>query len=115
MVVLPRQEYEALLNALSELREDAADAAAYDAARAELVSARVPPFPAQLNALLRQGKRRITAIREWRGLGLSGLAAATGLSPERLGQMEAGEPMQRSEEAALLASALNVPLGWLEP
>jgi DNA-binding XRE family transcriptional regulator len=114
MVVLPRQEYEALLDALAELQEDAADLSAYDAAKAHLATSGVPPFPMDLNALLRR-RKRVAAIREWRGLTVAELSARAGLSPERIMEMEAGTPMQTLEEAAILAAAFNVHIGWVEP
>jgi Helix-turn-helix len=111
MVILPKRDYDALLEALEELE----DVAAYDAAKEYLTSSDVPPYPTSLNALFGHGKRRVAVLREWRGLSVAELAAHSCLPTERIAEMEAGTQMQTAEEAAKLAGALNVHIGWVEP
>jgi hypothetical protein len=66
LVVLPRAEYEALLERANHEAEDADDAAIYDARKAELAAGGVL-LPSEVSAAILRGESRLKAIRNWRG------------------------------------------------
>jgi len=115
MVVLPRADYEALLNALVEAEEDAADVAVYDERKAALAAGRDVVFPADLSALLIQHRSLLTALRVWRGLAPAELAARAGLSAEELDDLEARRTARTAAMAERLARSLDVDPHWLRP
>jgi DNA-binding XRE family transcriptional regulator len=114
-VFLPKKDFDALVEALEEAREDLEDIAAYDAARAEIDAAQLPPFPPEVNAGLMRGDRRLAAIRKWRDVSVAQLAAKSGVSDTDIAAFEAGEREQTVGQANALAAALDVHPGWLEP
>jgi len=66
LVVLPRAEYEALLERANHEAEDADDVAVYDTRKAEL-AAGAGVLPAEVSAAILRGDSRLKAIRNWRG------------------------------------------------
>ena len=76
MVVIPRQEYERLLAAAYD--EDADDVAIYEARKAELASDPKGVLPTPVSADMLKGLSRFKALRRWRGLTQSALAAKGG-------------------------------------
>ena len=78
LVVLPRAEYEALVQRASHADEDADDIAIYDARKAEL-AAGGGVLPPEVSAAILKGDSRLKAIRKWRGTGQADLATKTGL------------------------------------
>lgn len=115
LVVLPRQDYDALLEALAEAQEELADIATLDRRLAEIAREAVPPFPPEVNRLIYERHRRPAAIRLWRRLSVEEVAARSGLSSADIAAFEAGDRMHTSEEARQLAAALDVHIAWLEP
>src|SRR5690606_2428109 len=85
MVVMPRAEYEALVAASEEAFEDGADVAAYTAALAAASPEEI--LPADITAAILQGKGRVRAFREWRGLNQHELAEASTLPLDHLMQV----------------------------
>src|SRR5579859_6836742 len=66
LVVLPRAEYEALLERADREAEDGDDVAVYDARKAEL-AAGGGVLPPEVSAAILRGESRLKAIRNWRG------------------------------------------------
>jgi DNA-binding XRE family transcriptional regulator len=114
-VFLPKKDFDALVAALEEAREDLEDIAAFDAAMAENAASDTPNFPPEVSALLLRGDRRLMAIRKWRAVSLDQLAVLSGVSSDNIAAFEAGKLEQTLEQAQALAAALNVHPGWLEP
>ncbi|WP_333822178.1 helix-turn-helix domain-containing protein [Pinisolibacter sp.] len=112
LVVLTRADYDALLEALAEAEEDAADLAVYDARKAELA---VPDdiLPAPVSAALLRGARLLVALRDWRGMTQMRLAEATGLAQGYLSDLERGRRQGTTETLTRIAMALDVPAKWL--
>jgi hypothetical protein len=65
LVVLPRAEYEALLERADHEAEDAADVAIYDSRKAELTAGGAV-LPLEVGAAILRGESRLKAIRNWR-------------------------------------------------
>lgn len=112
LVVLTRADYDALLEALAEAEEDAADLAVYDARKAELTT---PDdlLPATVSAALLRGARLLEALRDWRGMTQTRLAEATGLAQGYLSDLERGRRQGTPDTLARIATALDVPAKWL--
>lgn len=111
MVVMPRAEYEALISASEEAFEDGADVAAYAAALASAAPEDI--LPADITAAILNGKGRVRAFREWRGMSEQQLAEASELPLDHLKQLESGQIVLSRDAAAGIALALNLPTGWL--
>jgi len=112
LVVLPRAEYEALLERADQAAEDADDIAVYDARKAELAISGVVLPPDVVAAILR-GETRLKAIRNWRDETQLHLNFKTGISQGYLSDLESGRRKGTPETIAKLAQALNVPVEWL--
>lgn len=112
LVVLPRGEYEALLAAVAEAEEDAADIAMYDARKAALTG-ESDLLPAQVGDLMLKGNTRLKAIRIWRGLAQGEVASRAGLAQGYLSDLESGRKTGSPEKLAILARLLDVPEKWL--
>ena len=113
LVLLPRAEYDRLAALAAEAEEDAADAAAYDAAKAEFVAEGAPAFPPELSAMLFATKSRLAAIRKWRGLSQAELAAKAGIQQGYLSDLETKRRSGLAATIERLAEALDVPLAWI--
>lgn len=111
LVVLTRADYDALLEALAEAEEDAADLAIYDARKAELAADDVLPAP--VSAAVLRGSRLLEALRDWRGMTQTRLAEATGLAQGYLSDLERGRRQGTPETLARIATALDIPPKWL--
>ena len=68
LVVLPRAEYEALVERAEHQAEDDDDVAVYDARKAELAAGGVV-LPPEVSVAVLRGESRLKAIRNWRGPG----------------------------------------------
>jgi len=112
LVVLPRAEYEALLERAGYEGEDAEDVALYDARKAEL-AAGDGVLPVEVSTAILRGDSRLKAIRNWRGETQLHLASETGLGQGYLSDLESGRRTGTPETIAKIAQALNVPVGWL--
>ena|ERR1700694_357840 len=110
LVVLPRAEYEALLNRADD--EDANDVAVYDARKAELAAGGVV-LPPEVSAAILRGESRLKAIRNWRGETQLHLNFKTGIGQGYLSDLESGRRTGTPETIAKLAQALDVPVEWL--
>ena len=112
LVVLPRAEYEALLDRADHDAEDADDVAIYDARKAELATGGVV-LPAEVGAAILRGDSRLKAIRHWRGETQLRLNFKTGIGQGYLSDLESGRRTGTPETIAKLAQALDVPVEWL--
>jgi DNA-binding XRE family transcriptional regulator len=112
LVVLPRAEYEALLERADHEAEDADDVAFYDARKAELAVGGVV-LPPEVSAAILRGESRLKAIRNWRDETQLHLSFITGISQGYLSDLESGRRTGTSETITKLAQALNVPVEWL--
>ena len=112
LVVLPRAEYEALLERADHGAEDADDVAIYDARKAELAAGGVV-LPREVSAAVLRGDSRLKAIRSWRGETQQHLEFKTGIGQGYLSDLENGRRTGTSETIAKLAQAMDVPVEWL--
>jgi hypothetical protein len=112
LVVLPRAEYEALLQRAEHAAEAADDVAIYDAREAELTAGGGVLPPAVSAAILR-GDSRLKAIRKWREATQLHLERKTGIGQGYLSDLESGRRTGTPETITKLAEALNVPVEWL--
>ena len=111
MVVIPRREYERLIAAAHD--EDADDVAIYDARKAELSGDPDALLPAQVSAAMLRGDSRFKALRRWRGLSQSALAAKAGVGQGYLPDIENRRRTGAPESLQRLARALDVPVKWV--
>lgn len=111
LVVLPRTEYEALLERAGH-DEDADDVAIYDARKAESAAGGVA-LPPEVSAAILRGDSRLKAIRKWRDETQLHLEFKTGIGQGYLSDLESGRRTGTPETIAKLAQALNVPTEWL--
>jgi len=112
LVVLPRAEYEALLDRADPEAENADDVAIYDARKAELAAGGVV-LPQEVSTAILRGDSRLKAIRHWRDETQQHLSAQTGIGQGYLSDLESGRRTGAPETIAKLAQALNVPVEWL--
>ena len=102
MVVLPREEYEALV--------DAADARTAAHVRVRIDTGLDETVPAAVVDRLLDGDSPVRVWREHRGMKVTELAAAAGISHSYLSQIESGRRQGRLETTKALAKALRVDL-----
>ncbi len=112
LVVLPRAEYEALVERASDGAEDADDAAIYDARKAELAAGGIV-LPPEVSAAMLRGDSRLKAIRRWRDVTQLHLASKTDIGQGYLSDLENGRRTGAPETIVRLAQALDVPVDWL--
>jgi len=112
LVVLPRSEYEALLERADHDAEDADDIAIYDARKAELSSGGIV-LPPEVSAAMLRGESRLKAIRNWRYMTQLHVSMRTDIGQGYLSDLESGRRTGSPETIAKLAQALDVPVEWL--
>jgi DNA-binding Xre family transcriptional regulator len=119
-VTLTRAEYEALIERI----EDAEDNAFLDCVEARELAigkdnARADYLPAELVRRLMDGDHPVRVWRVHRGLGRDALAAAAGIAPSYMSEIETRRKPGSFSALAKLAAALQVSLddlaAWLEP
>lgn len=111
LAVLPRAEYERLVETLAAAEDDLADVAAYDAAKADPRGTEA--LPAGVSRHVSKGASLVKAIRMWRAISQSELAAKAGVSQGFLSDLENRRRARSPEIGRKLAKALNVPEHWL--
>lgn len=111
LAVLSRKDYEALLERLSELEEDEADVALYDARKAEAG----PALPAEISMRMLKGESLLKAIRNWRAMTQMQVEAKTGIAQGYLSDLESGRRKGADETLRKLAAVYDIPLEWLSP
>ncbi len=119
-VTLSRAEYEALIERLEDA-EDLATLAAAEAREAALgkEKARADHLPIELVRRLSAGEHPIRVWRAHRGLTREALAAAAGIAPSYLSEIETRRKPGSFGALAKLAAALHISLddlaAWIEP
>ncbi len=119
-ITLSRAEYEALIERLEDA-EDLATVAAAEAREAALgkEKARADYLPIGLVRRLSAGEHPVRVWRTHRGLGRDALAAAAGIAPSYLSEIETRRKPGSFTALAKLAAALHISLddlaAWLEP
>lgn len=111
LAILPRADYEALIQRLSALEEDEADLALYDARKA----AASPNLPADVSMRMLKGESLLKAVRHWRGLTQMQVDERTGISQGYLSDLESGRRKGAPETLTKLAMLYDVPIAWLSP
>jgi DNA-binding Xre family transcriptional regulator len=119
-ITLSRAEYEALIERLEEA-EDLATVAAAEGREAALgkEKARADHLPIELVRRLSAGEHPVRVWRAHRRLTREALAAAAGVAPSYLSEIETRRKPGSFTALAKLAAALHVSLddlaAWLEP
>lgn len=111
MVVLPRSEYDALV----EAAEMMADVAAYDRFKEKLAAGEEELIPAEFVYRLLDGENAVRVWREFRGMSARELAAQAGLSAAYLSEIETGKKEGSLSALRKIAKALRVDLDDLFP
>ena len=88
LVVIPREDYEALLARAADADEDEADIAIYDARKAELAAGKADLLPAEVSAAILRGDTRLKAIRKWRKLSQGEIAVQAGITQGYLSDLD---------------------------
>jgi DNA-binding XRE family transcriptional regulator len=109
-VVLPWEEYQALL----EAAEDAIDGALLDAFRQKLATGQEETIPATIVDMLLAGANPIKVWREYRGLTQDALANQAGISKAYLCQIETGKREGAIKTLRAIATALGVTVDELQ-
>jgi hypothetical protein len=112
LVVLPRADYEALVERADQEAEDADDVAIHNARKAELAVDGVVA-PPEVSAAMLRGDSRLRAIRRWRHKTQVYLEAETGIGQGYLSDLEHGRRAGTPETLEKLARALDVPVDWI--
>jgi DNA-binding XRE family transcriptional regulator len=102
--VIPYADYERLVEA-AESMEDVRD---YDAVKEALRGGREELAPADVADQLLNGENPVRVWRKHRGLSVSDLAAACGLTPAAVSQIENGRRSPSIEKLKAIAAALNI-------
>jgi len=110
MVLLPKAEYDALIELAAEAEENAADVAIYDARKAEAS----PLLPAEVSMAMLRGDNRLRALRQWRDLTQVHLAREIEVSQGFLSDLENGRRNMTASARGRIARVLSVPEAWLE-
>lgn len=101
LVVLPMAEYKELIEGIS-------DVSAYDTAKESLSAGDDELIPAEFSERLMDGECPVRVWREYRGIKSKELAAAAGISPAYLSQIESGVRIGQGSTREVIANALNV-------
>jgi hypothetical protein len=80
MVLLTRAEFDAMVEALNEAEEDAADAEIYRVRKADLDAGYDVILPVEVSARCRKGESLLRAVRNWRGMTQAEVAETTGFT-----------------------------------
>lgn len=104
LVVVPRDDYDRLVDAAEELE----DVAAFDAAMRRRTAGEDAAVPFEVVQRLSDGDNPVRVWREHRGLKVGELAARAGISQPYLSQIEAGKKDGTLKTMAAIARALDV-------
>ncbi len=112
LVVLPRAEYDMLVEAAADAAEDQADLAMYDLRKSDPGSSG-HPLPAEVSAAILRGDSLLGALRRHRGLKQVEVAARLGIGQGYLSDLEARRRKGAAETLTKLAELYDVPVAWL--
>lgn len=107
LILLPEEEYEALL--------DAADIASADRIKARVAAGLDEVVPASVVNRLLDDENSIRVWREYRGMTAAQLAATAGISAAYLSELETGKKSGGLDTLRKLANALKLDLDDLVP
>jgi DNA-binding XRE family transcriptional regulator len=102
LIILAQAEYERLV--------DEADAARADKIMDDIEAGRMELIPAEFANRILDGENRVRVWREFRGLSARDLAAAAGLSPPYISEIESGKKDGSVAAMKKIAAALKVDL-----
>lgn len=112
LVVLPRAEYDMLVEAAADAAEDHADLAMYDLRKSDPGSSG-HPLPAEVGAAILRGDSLLGALRRHRGMKQVEVAARLGIGQGYLSDLEARRRKGAAETLTKLAELYDVPVAWL--
>ena len=114
MAILPRAEYERLLNLASEAEENIGTARLVARAKMDIAGGE-PLLPKDVVDRLANGENPIWVLREFREYTQAELVAAVGITQGYLSDLESGKRKGPWELHQKIARALGVPLDLLAP
>lgn len=109
MAILPRKDYEELLQRLAEFEEDEEDIALYDARKAALN----PALPSEVSQRILKGESLLKAIRHWKDMTQMQVEFKTDIAQGYLSDLESGRRKGTDETLRKLATLYDVPSEWL--
>lgn len=109
MAILPRKDYEELLQRLAEFEEDEEDVALYDARKATLN----PALPPEVSQRMLKGESLLKSIRNWRDMTQMQVEFKTDIAQGYLSDLESGRRKGTDETLRKLATLYDVPSEWL--
>jgi DNA-binding XRE family transcriptional regulator len=116
MVLLTRAEFDAMVEALNEAEEDAADAEIYRVRKADLDAGYDVILPVEVSARCRKGESLLRAVRNWRGMTQAEVAEKTGFTQGYLSDLEAGKREGTAQTLRMIAKALEIdPVMLVDP
>lgn len=115
LVILPRRDYDALLNAHTRGRgrvfdEDRETARIVRESSAAIAAGHEIELPAAIAEAIANGENPICALRRWRGRTQADLAAAVGVGQGHISALEAGKREGSTALLKRIAATLDVPL-----
>lgn len=115
LVVLTREEFEALMDLAGDPSDDSEEVALYDARKAAHERGDNPALPDRVSRDVLAGDSLLKAVRKWRGKSQIELAEASGIGQGYLSDLENRRRVGSPETLAALARALDVPVVWIMP
>jgi predicted transcriptional regulator len=101
------------LIAANDIDEDAAEAAIYDARKAELAASLDARLPPEVSAAVLSGDSLLKTLRKWKDVTQMHLSFSTGVAQGRIGDLEAGRRKGAKETLAAITKALEIDEVWL--
>lgn len=111
MVVMPREDYDALVEAAEML----SDVAAYDRFKEKLAAGEEELIPAEFVYRMLDGENPVRVWRDFRALSAKDLAASAGISATYLSEIESGKKEGSLSALRKIAKALKVDLEDILP
>ena len=115
LVILTREDYDALLQSARQSDEDAEDIALADQRMVEWNLAGRPAFPLEVFKLMRGGDSALRAFRKYRKLDQTQLSQMTGLGESLISALESGRETAPPEMLLVIARALDITPSSLLP
>ena len=112
MAVLPRAEYDALVEAAG-LDDTEAEVALFKERMAELEEGTVKKLPAEVSAAMLQGESLLAALRKSKKMTQLYVSFKTNIGQGYLSDLESGRRKGSEEVLKLLAEYYEIPVEWL--
>jgi hypothetical protein len=113
LVVMPKAEFDALMEMIAEFDEDAADATIFDERMAELSAGKDARLPPEVTSAMLRGDSLLRALRRWRDETQMHIAFKTGLAQGYISDLETGRKVGSPEALRMIAEVLQVDPSWL--